>query len=126
MLYVFRDKKYYDLLLNAGIDFLNNYKRAYVLVSGLIYYGKTIHLAIPLHANISPITQKEGWFLEIKVTDHTKAGYKAGLNLAKALPYKRNEFLAINTRNPDLKYAELIIKQNMPIIRKLCQEMLTK
>jgi len=124
MLYFFNSESYHDSLKEAGINFLHGIYRAYIFVSNLVYKGERIDLAIPFHANISTITQKEGLFLEFKSTDHTKTGKKAGLNLAMAIPFSRKLFNGETKFGKNLKYGVKIANLNMAFIRKACQEML--
>jgi len=125
MLYIFKgDSQYHDMLQSSNINFLYNKHRVYFVIRGLYYKGKLIDLAIPLHANITSITQLEGWFLECIVTDHTKPGNKAGFNLAKAIPYSKSEFFNINKLSQNLKLSDEIATINIKFLKQTLQKML--
>ena len=124
MLY-FIKKEYHDKLQESDEEFLFDMKRAYFVVRDLVDKGEPIDLAIPVHANISEITQQEGWFLASNDTDHTKIGKVAGFNLAKAIPYLWSEFSeAAPSLSNELKLKDDLAKQNLPSLKQKAQKML--
>jgi hypothetical protein len=122
-----RPKYYNQLDTVLDREFLRDPKRPYISISGLVYRGEPVAVAIPLRANINRLFQSDAdMYVATPATDHTRSENISGWHVTKLIPSHRamfyNNVALADTTAESLTIANMQLKK----LRQSAQSHLTR